>query len=234
MNRACRDKLAGYLRHMQVMWSFKKRNRNNTRMIRRQIVSRGIHNRRIIMALEQTDRILFVPEEMKDSAYQDQPVPLMPGATVSQPYIVALMSDLLDISPVHKVLEIGTGSGYQSAVLSLLASEVWSVEMQEPLVFYARERLDRTGVTNVHVVHGDGWNGYPDAAPYDRIIVTAAPDLVPPKLLEQLRPGGRMIIPTGGGLLQDLEIIEKNNMGELQRKVHSQVKFVPLVQLTIE
>lgn len=199
-------------------------------MIRRQIISRGICNRRVIMALEETDRILFVPEEMTESAYKDQPVPLMPGATVSQPYIVALMSDLLDIHPAHKVLEIGTGSGYQSAVLSRLALEVWSVEMQEPLVYYARERLDCAGVVNAHVVHGDGWEGYPDAAPYDRIIVTAAPDLVPPKLLEQLRPGGRMIIPTGGGLLQDLEIIEKNQLGELQRRVHSQVKFVPLVQ----
>jgi protein-L-isoaspartate(D-aspartate) O-methyltransferase len=216
---------------MLAMWGIRKRN-GNSRMIRQQITARGITNPQIISAMKETDRRIFVPDELAASAYEDHPVTLMPGATVSQPFIVALMTDLLALGPHHKVLEIGTGSGYQAAVLSRIAREVWSVEMQEPLVGYARERLNRAGAANVHVIHGDGWNGYPEAAPYDRIIVTAAPEHVPEALIAQLAPGGRMVMPVGAGELQELEILRKNPSGDIERATHSPVKFVPLIHLT--
>lgn len=210
------------------MWGFRK-HLENSRMIRRQIMKRGIYSPKVLRALESTDRVHFVPDELTSSAYLDQPVPLMPGATVSQPYMVALMTDLLSVRPHHRVLEIGTGSGYQAAVLSRMAREVWTVEMQEALVAYARDHLALDGVTNVHVIHGDGWQGYPDAAPYDRIIVTAAPGSVPEALLNQLGVGGRMIIPVGDGPTQELELIEKSADGQINRTSHSTCTFVPLV-----
>ncbi len=201
----------------------------NEGMIQRQIVDRGITNSAVIDALRNTDRCHFVPDDEMGDAYGDHPIMLMPGATVSQPYIVALMTDLLRVGPTHRVLEVGTGSGYQAAVLSLLALSVYSVELQADLVEFARERLRRLQRNNVMVINGDGWKGYRGAAPYDRILVTAAPSVVPQDLVDQLAPAGRMVVPVGEGQMQDLLVIDKSATGEINQKVHSGVHFVPLV-----
>lgn len=201
----------------------------NEGMIQRQIVDRGITNPAVIDALRNTDRCHFVPDDELGNAYGDHPIMLLPGATVSQPYIVALMTDLLRVGPTHRVLEVGTGSGYQAAVLSLLALSVYSVELREELVEFARERLRGLERNNVMVIHGDGWRGYRGAAPYDRIIVTAAASVVPQDLVDQLAPAGRMVAPIGAGQMQDLLVIDKSATGEINRKVHSGVHFVPLV-----
>lgn len=201
----------------------------NESMIQTQIVGRGISTPAVLDALRQTDRKDFAPDAEQAHAYEDRPLALMPGSTVSQPYIVALMTDLLRVAPHHRVLEIGTGSGYQAAVLSRMAQEVYTVEMQPELVEYARVRLRNTGRNNVMVVEGDGWKGYAAAAPYDRILVTAAPESVPQALVDQLAPGGRMIAPIGGSTVQELEIFEKSATGILSRTGHSNVQFVPLI-----
>lgn len=208
---------------------FQGQSNSNEQMIQSQIVGRGISNRAVIDAMQQTDRMAFVPEGQEANAYDDNPVPLMPGATVSQPYIVALMTDLLRVGPDHRVLEVGTGSGYQAAVLALLAHEVYGVEVQPELVEYARQRLRALERNNVMLICGDGWNGFSGAAPYDRILVTAAPSSLPEVLVDQLVPGGRMVVPVGDGSTQNLEILEKSVTGVVTRTVHSPVKFVPLI-----
>lgn len=210
------------------MWGFGKGN-GNLEMIRRQIKGRGIKGHKVLDAMSKVDRKDFVPHDQIAIAYEDRPVPLMPGATVSQPYIVALMTQLLDVQPQHRVMEIGTGSGYQAAVLSHLAREVIGVEMQPELVEYARERLRRSGCQNVTIVQGDGWQGYADDAPYDRIVVTAAPESVPTALLDQLAVNGRMVIPVGSRHMQELEVIDKLSGDELRHAKYSMVQFVPLV-----
>lgn len=202
---------------------------SNESMIQTQIVGRGITTASVVDALRRTDRKDFAPETEQAHAYEDRPLALMPGSTVSQPYMVALMTDLLRVGSQHRVLEIGTGSGYQAAVLSRLAQEVYTVEMQPELVEYARVRLRDTGRDNVMIVEGDGWKGYEGAAPYDRILVTAAPASVPQALLDQLAPGGRMVAPIGGTAVQELEIFEKSATGVVSRTGHSSVQFVPLV-----
>lgn len=202
---------------------------NNDEMIERQIVARGITTPVVLEAFRATDRCHFAPDAESALTYQDRPIPLMPGATVSQPYIVALMTDLLRVGPDHRVLEIGTGSGYQAGVLSRLAREVYGVELQPELVEFARVRLRRAGCDNVMIIQGNGWNGYEAAAPYDRVIVTAAPETLPQSLIDQLVPGGRMVVPVGAGSVQSLEIIEKSMTGDISRTRHSGVQFVPLV-----
>lgn len=206
---------------------------SNDEMIRAQIIDRGISNPAVVDALRRTDRREFVPESAQADCYGDRPIMLQPGATVSQPYIVALMTDLLRVGPGHRVLEIGTGSGYQAAVLSLLAQSVYGVELQEELVEFARVRLRGQGRDNVMVIHGDGWRGYAAAAPYDRILVTAAAASVPDALIDQLALPGRMVAPIGAGRVQDLEVIDKSATGEVSRTVHSGVQFVPLVNRDI-
>jgi protein-L-isoaspartate(D-aspartate) O-methyltransferase len=201
----------------------------NEAMIQRQIVERGITSPKVLAAFRQTDRREFVPESEIACAYEDHPIPLLPGSTVSQPFMVALMTDLLRVGPEHRVLEIGTGSGYQAAILSLLVKEVYGVELQAELVEFARVRLRRLGRNNVLVIHGNGWDGYAEAAPYDRIIVTAAPGTMPQALVDQLARGGRMVAPIGAGAVQDLQLIDKSASGEVSRMVHSAVQFVPLV-----
>lgn len=210
------------------MWGFGKGN-GNSEMIRRQIKGRGIKNREVLDAMSKVDRKDFVPDDQVAIAYEDRPVPLMPGATVSQPYIVALMTELLEVVPHHRAMEIGTGSGYQAAVLSHLAREVIGVEMQPELVAYARERLQKSGCRNVTVVQGDGWQGHAAGAPYDRIVVTAAPESVPTALLDQLAVNGRMVIPVGSRHMQELEVIDKLPGDELRHAKYSMVQFVPLV-----
>ena len=168
------------------------------RMVIETIERRGITDRQVLRAMRAVPRHLFVPEEEQEYAYGDFPLPIGYGQTISQPYIVALMTDLLELREGDKVLEIGTGSGYQAAILAEIPGiEVYTVEIIPELAESARERLARLGYTRVHCKQGDGYYGWPEHAPYDAIIVTAAPDHVPQPLVEQLAPGGRLVIPIG-------------------------------------
>jgi protein-L-isoaspartate(D-aspartate) O-methyltransferase len=184
---------------------------------------------RVLAAMRKIPRHAFVPARQRASAYRNRPLSIGSGQTISQPFIVALMTDLLAIEPGDTVLEIGTGSGYQAAVLGELAGAVYSVEIVEPLGKEAAATLDRLGYANVHTRIGDGYKGWPEHAPYDSIIVTAAPDHVPAALIEQLKPGGRLVIPVGGRA-QELEIITKNADGTTTRKEIVPVQFVPLTR----
>lgn len=197
------------------------------RMVREQIEGRGIHTPRLLAAFEAVPRHLFVPPEELAWAYADGPLPIGEGQTISQPYIVALMTDLLDLQPTDRVLEVGTGSGYQAAILSQLAAEVHTVEILPALAQRAAERLARLGYSNVHVHVGDGSLGWPEAAPYDAILVAAAGPEVPPPLLEQLAEGGRLVAPVGGRYTQVLEIVERRG-NEFARRQDIPVAFVPL------
>ncbi|MCX7608439.1 MAG: protein-L-isoaspartate(D-aspartate) O-methyltransferase [Anaerolineales bacterium] len=197
------------------------------RMVREQIQGRGLHNPRLLAAFESVPRHLFVPPDELAWAYSDGPLPIGEGQTISQPYIVALMTDLLDVQPTDRVLEVGTGSGYQAAILGKLAAEVHTIELIPSLAQQAEERLRRLGLTNVHVHVGDGSQGWPEAAPYDGILVAAAGPEVPPPLLEQLAEGGRLVAPVGGRYAQVLEIVERKGEEFIRRKDIS-VAFVPL------
>jgi protein-L-isoaspartate(D-aspartate) O-methyltransferase len=167
-----------------------------------------------------------MPEGVREEAYGDHPVPIGHGQTISQPYIVGFMTEALDIQPEHRVLEIGTGSGYQAAILGELAGEVYTIEIVEPLAERARRTLEEQGYTNVHVRAGNGYNGWPEKAPFDRIMVTAAPDEVPPALIEQLKVGGIMAIPVGT-LFQELRILRRTTEGMETLKTLP-VRFVPM------
>jgi protein-L-isoaspartate(D-aspartate) O-methyltransferase len=169
----------------------------------------------------------FVPEPVRARAYADYPLPIGLDQTISQPYIVALMTELLQVKPGHRVLEIGTGSGYQAAVLAELGAEVYTIEIVEALAATARETLDRLGYRQVHARAGDGYQGWPDAAPFDRIIVTAAPPKVPQPLIDQLKPDGRLVVPEGRGD-QDLVLYRKTSDGKLKRESVLPVRFVPM------
>lgn len=199
-------------------------------MVRQQLQGwgRNIRNARVLAAMAKVPRHLFVPEAVRAEAYEDHPLPIGYGQTISQPYIVAYMTELLDPRPADKALEVGTGSGYQAAVLGELVKEVYTIEIVEPLGLRARETLRNLGYTNVHVRIGDGYKGWPEAAPFDCIIVTCAPDHVPPPLIEQLREGGRMVIPVGGFLGGQQLVLLKKEGGELIRKATLPVVFVPM------
>lgn len=180
-------------------------------------------------AMGRVPRHLFVPERRITKAYENRPLPIGYGQTISQPYIVALMTDLLELSGDEVVLEVGTGSGYQAAVLADLVPEVYTIEIIEPLGNEAEARLRRLGLGQVHTRIGDGYFGWPDAAPFDRIIVTAAADHIPPPLIEQLKPGGKMVLPVGSGFLtQHLVLVEKNMKGTISSEQILPVRFVPL------
>ncbi|NOZ04713.1 MAG: protein-L-isoaspartate(D-aspartate) O-methyltransferase [FCB group bacterium] len=201
------------------------------RMVERQIVARGVQDTSVLAAMKSVPRHLFVPEDLRSAAYSDRPLPIGYGQTISQPYIVAYMTELLEVNPEHKVLEIGTGSGYQAAVLSRLAREVYTIEIIPELGNAAAERLRELGYDNVTVRIGDGYQGWPEEAPFDRIIVTAAPEQIPPKLVEQLKPGGRMVIPTGPQWWgQDLLVVEKREDGSIKTINTIPVRFVPMVK----
>lgn len=179
--------------------------------------------------LADVPRHLFVPDDLRSEAYDNRPLPIGYGQTISQPYIVAVMTDLLACEPTHKVLEVGTGSGYQAAVLGRIAARVLSIEIIELLARAASARLDRLGFANVSVRTGDGYYGWPEEAPFDRIIITAAASHIPPPLIEQLTPGGRMLIPVGGPFaVQELMMVEKRTDGSLTTRHLLPVKFVPL------
>ena len=200
-------------------------------MVADQIAARGIKDARVLAALREIPRHLFVPADQRAAAYDDRPLPIGFGQTISQPYIVALMTELARPGPTDRVLEIGTGSGYQAAVLSRLAGAVYTIELLEPLAAQARQTLAAIRCSNVTTRVGDGYAGWPEAAPFDAIVVTAAPDHVPPALVAQLKPGGRMVIPVGGlGDGQDLRLIEKDASGRVRTTSVIPVRFVPLVR----
>jgi len=199
-----------------------------SRMVERQIAGRGITTPRLLDALRTVPRHLFVPGDLRERAYEDGPLPIGRGQTISQPYVVAFMTALLDPRPGDRVLEIGTGSGYQAAVLAELAGEVYSVEIDEFLGRRAERLLRRLGYRNLHVRIGDGYEGWKEHAPYDAVIVTCAPSRVPEPLTRQLREGGRMIIPVGSGYRQSLVLLRKTG-GRLERRDVLPVRFVPMV-----
>ena len=197
------------------------------RMVRGQLMSRGVRDERVLAATSKVPREEFVPQDSRAASYTDQPLPIGYGQTISQPYIVAFMTEQLHPSSGDHVLEIGTGSGYQAAVLAELVAEVYSIEIIEPLAKSAEATLQRLGYKNVHVKVGDGYKGWPEHAPFDAITVTCAPDHVPQPLIDQLKEGGRMIIPVGGFGDQELYLLEKKN-GELKRRAVLPVRFVPM------
>jgi protein-L-isoaspartate(D-aspartate) O-methyltransferase len=198
-------------------------------MVERQLKGRGIKDERVLAAMGKVPREAFVPSESRDASYEDGPLPIGYDQTISQPYIVAFMTEQLRLKPSDRVLEIGTGSGYQAAILAELVSEIYSVEIVEPLARAADVMLQRLGYKNVHVKIGDGYKGWPEAAPFDAIIVTCAPDKVPQPLTDQLKDGGRMVIPVGERFAQQLYLLEKKN-GQLKESVTLPVRFVPMVR----
>lgn len=196
------------------------------RMVRAQIASRGVRDPRVLEAMRLVPRHLFVPDEIRRHAYADTPLPIGHNQTISQPYIVAFMSEAMELKPTDRVLEIGTGSGYQAAVLAHLAADVYTIEILEPLGKQAEALLERLGYRNVHVRIGDGYRGWPEAAPFDAIMVTAAPDHVPQPLIDQLREGGRLVLPVGR-YNQELIRIRKEG-GRTRRETLLPVRFVPM------
>lgn len=186
---------------------------------------------RVMAAMEYVPRHKFVPQDLSDYAYENRPLPIGHGQTISQPYIVALMSDLLQTDPDDTALEIGTGSGYQAAVLSRLVNHVYTIEIIEPLAETARERLETLGFENITTRIADGYYGWEEHAPYDVIIVTAAAGSIPPPLIQQLKPGGRMVIPVGGAFFtQQLMLVEKDFDGKIKTRQILPVRFVPLTR----
>lgn len=199
-------------------------------MIKEQLEDRGVKNKQVLNAMKKVPRHLFVPAKMTERAYEDNALPIDFEQTISQPYIVGYMSEAIEPDKNDKVLEIGTGSGYQAAVLAEIVKEVYSVEIIEGLATQARERLKDLGYKNVHVKVGDGHEGWPEKGPYDSIIVTAAAGGIPEPLIEQLKEGGRMIIPVGPrGGLQHLMVLRKEG-GEIIKKKTIGVKFVPFTR----
>ena len=196
------------------------------KMVENQIKARGVKNPRVLSALLKVERHRFVPEKYLDSAYADQPLPIGEGQTISQPYIVALMTELLELKGDERVLEIGTGSGYQAAILAELAKEVYTIEIIEPLASRAKEKLSELGYQNIKVMAGDGYLGWPEAAPFDAIIVTAAPDHIPDPLIEQLKEGGRMVVPVGTHTQELKKIIKRS--GKMETIDVIPVLFVPM------
>jgi len=197
-------------------------------MVKHQIEARGVASPRVLEAMRRVPRHRFVPEAVRGSAYQDHPLSIGHRQTISQPYIVAVMTELLDPQPGDRVLEVGTGSGYQAAVLSGLVAKVYSIEIIPELAESARVALASGGYANVEVLTGDGYAGIPEQAPFDGIIVTAAPEKVPEPLIEQLAVGGRLVIPVGSWS-QDLRVLERTEEGVRTTKLFP-VRFVPLVR----
>ena len=196
-------------------------------MVDQQLAARDIVDERVLEVMKRVPRHQFVPQPAQHLAYRDRPLPIGHRQTISQPYIVALMTQLVRPTPQAKALDIGTGSGYQAAVLAELVSEVYSIEILEPLANTARKRLQQLGYENVQVRLGDGYRGWPEHAPFDIIIVAAAPDHIPPALVEQLKPGGRLVIPVGN-FFQNLLLIEKAADGGVTERNVTPVSFVPM------
>jgi protein-L-isoaspartate(D-aspartate) O-methyltransferase len=197
-------------------------------MVRTQIAERGVRDPRVLEAMLRVPRHLFVPQDLRHRAYEDTPLPIGEGQTISQPYMVAWMTELLEVGDQDRVLEIGTGSGYQAAVLCELAKEVYSVEQNPLLAREAEERLLSLGYTNVHLRVGDGTLGWPEEAPFDGIMVTAGAPSIPQPLLEQLAEGGRLVIPVGSATMQMLTLVRKED-GTYRTTEEGSCIFVPLV-----
>jgi protein-L-isoaspartate(D-aspartate) O-methyltransferase len=201
------------------------------RMVRDQIEARGISRPDVLQAIRSIPRHLFVPESLRAQAYEDRSLPIGYGQTISQPYVVALMTELLEVSKHYKVLEIGTGSGYQAAVLASLAGRVFTIEIVPELAASAIEPLKSLGAHNVTVRCGDGYQGWIEEAPFDRIIMTAAPAEIPEPLLGQLKPGGKLVGPVGASaLFQSLVLVDKSADGSLRKRSVIPVAFVPMVR----
>ncbi len=200
-----------------------------SRMVRTQIQARGVNSPQVLQAMLKIERHLFVPEQFRRSAYNDHPLLIGEGQTISQPYIVALMTEMLNLSKSDKVLEIGTGSGYQAAVLGELCDQVYSIEIVESLGIKEKKLLKDLGYANVHVMVGDGYKGWPKHSPFDAVIVTCAPTSIPQPLVDQLADGGRMVIPVGEAQNQALVILTKNNGVVKQEKIIP-VRFVPMTK----
>ncbi|WP_157231757.1 protein-L-isoaspartate(D-aspartate) O-methyltransferase [Cecembia lonarensis] len=199
-------------------------------MVETQLVQRGIKDKAVLDAMRKVPRHLLVPEKIRDYAYDDRPLPIGEGQTISQPYIVAFMTELIQPTKNMRVLEIGTGSGYQAAVLAEIVKEVYTIEIFEGLGKRAEQDLNALGYTNIHLHIGDGYKGWPEAAPFDAIIVTAAPENIPQPLIDQLAEGGIMVIPVGEeGKVQQLILGEKTK-GKFKTRYISSVRFVPFLR----
>ena len=196
-------------------------------MVKEQIAMRGVTDERVLRAMRKVPREQFVPEEMRGQSYSDGPLPIGYDQTISQPFVVAFMTEKLGLRPTYRVLEIGTGSGYQAAILAELAAKVYTIEIVEPLGKRAAQTLQRLGYKNVQVKIGDGYQGWPEHAPFDAVIVTCAPDHVPRPLVEQIKEGGRIVIPVGPAVDQTLYLLEKKN-GRLEQRNVLPVSFVPM------
>ena len=197
-------------------------------MVKNQLEKRGIQDERVLQIMRKTPRHLFIPENLKDVAYEDGPLPIGEGQTISQPYIVALMTELLELNGNERILEIGTGSGYQAAVLSPLVKEVYSIEVVRSLAENASKKLKEMHYNNVIVKWGDGYHGWAEHAPFDDIIVTAAPKEVPQTLIDQMKVGGRLVVPVGS-YFQKLKVITKLRDGKTGEENIISVRFVPMV-----
>ena len=203
--------------------------RKRQAMVEADIRERGIKDRRLMEVLARVPRHLFVASRLAGQAYEDHPLPIGEGQTISQPYVVALMTEALRLKPSDRVLEVGTGSGYQAAVLAGLVKEVWSVEIRKVLADEAAGRLKTLGYGNVRVKYGDGYFGWEEAAPFDAIIITAAANHIPPPLIRQLKEGGRLILPLASTVFyQTLTLVTKKKGGELQVDQMGPVQFVPM------
>jgi len=197
-------------------------------MVEKQLKNRGIKDSLVLGAMKNVKRHLFVPQRNRLEAYEDGPLPIGHGQTISQPYIVAYMTEKLNLDGTEKVLEVGTGSGYQAAVLAEIGCEVYTIEIVEELKIRAEKTLQKQGYDNIHCKYGDGYKGWPEYAPYDAIIVTAAPPEIPEKLVNQLAPDGRMILPKGS-VFQELILIRKVE-GKVHKKRLLPVRFVPMIK----
>jgi protein-L-isoaspartate(D-aspartate) O-methyltransferase len=196
-------------------------------MVEKQMRQRGVADRNVLSAMERVPRHQFVPDHLRASAYADHPLPIGANQTISQPYIVALMTEIVKPHGQAKVLDVGTGSGYQAAILAELCGEVFSIEIVKELADQARTRLAAMGYDNITVRCGDGYRGWPEEAPFDAIVVAAAPDHIPEPLLDQLAPGGRLVIPVGR-YAQELVLVEKKSDGRLHQRRVAAVAFVPM------
>jgi protein-L-isoaspartate(D-aspartate) O-methyltransferase len=199
------------------------------RMVRDHIAARGVSDERVLKAMRELPRHRFVREHLRSQAYGDHALPIGDGQTISQPYVVARMTELLEVGPRHSVLEIGTGTGYQTALLGMLAARVYSLERVPELAKRAIRRIRDQGLDNVKIQAFDGTVGWSEVAPFDRILVTAGAPAAPPPLLDQLAAGGRMVIPEGDRTLQRLVIYARDDRGKLRRKLGEPVAFVPLI-----
>jgi protein-L-isoaspartate(D-aspartate) O-methyltransferase len=199
-------------------------------MVREQLIRRGIADPHVLAAMGAVPRHRFVPPELMDHAYDDGPLPIGHGQTISQPYVVAAMTELAGAAPGQRALDVGCGCGYQTAVLAEIVDEVYAVERMPELAEAAQRRLDALGYQRVQLRQGDGWDGWPEAAPFHLVLVACAAGEVPPPLVEQLAPGGRLVMPVGGRGLQHLTVIEKHADGTTLEKVRDAVAFVPMLR----